>query len=111
MWNEHCTLCQPLTAVSCVYDFLLQKREVAKFLLWVKNSTAVAWVAMEVWIHLSLQWVKEAIIASAVVYVAAVAQIHSLYWELLNVAIKKKKERIGNLALGHNLLFSQWGCL
>lgn len=66
---------------------------------------------MEVWIHLSLQWVKEAIIASAVVYVAAVAQIHSLYWELLNVAIKKKKERIGNLALGHNLLFSQWGCL
>lgn len=61
---------------------------------WVKNPTTVAWVAAEVWVRsLALQSGLENG-AAAVLWVAAVAQVQSLAWELHTVgaAIKRRKK-------------------
>ena len=51
---------------------------------WVKNPTAVAWVAEEVWVRspAPVQWVKGSSIAACVAPVVAAALIQPLAWEL-----------------------------
>ena len=63
---------------------------------WVKNPTATAQVAVEVWVPIPslVQWVKVSGAATGVAEVAAAAQNQSLVWKhphVAGVAIKFKK--------------------